>query len=77
MRFTDAYAGYSVCAPSRRTLMSGYHVGHFGDNGSMLSNKSVTVARLLQRAGYATRLIGPYPAHLPRAPKLAAPRPAA
>lgn len=61
MRFTDAYAGYSVCAPSRRTLMTGYHVGHFAPNnggGGMLSNSSVTVAKLLQQHGYATRLIG-------------------
>ena len=61
MRFTDAYAGYSVCAPSRRTLMSGYHVGHFSPNnggGGMLSNTSTTVAKLLQQHGYATRLIG-------------------
>ena len=51
IRFTDAYAGYSVCAPSRRTLMTGYHVGHFAPNnggGGMLSNSSVTVAKLLQ-----------------------------
>ena len=27
MMFTDAYAGYSVCAPSRRALMTGYHTG--------------------------------------------------
>lgn len=28
MRFTQAYAGNPVCAPSRCTLMTGYHTGH-------------------------------------------------
>src|SRR6185436_8331042 len=29
MRFTDFYAGSTVCAPSRCVLMTGYHTGHF------------------------------------------------
>ena len=28
MRFTQAYAGHNVCAPSRCTLMTGLHPGH-------------------------------------------------
>ena len=28
MRFTDFYAGSTVCAPSRCTLMTGLHTGH-------------------------------------------------
>ena len=28
MRFTNAYAGNSVCAPSRSCLMQGLHPGH-------------------------------------------------
>lgn len=60
MVFTQAYAGYSVCAPSRRTLMTGYHVGHFDNNfgGPLLSNRSVTVAHILRGGGYRTKLIG-------------------
>ena len=33
-RFTDCYAGGTVCAPSRSTLMTGYHTGH----GAVRSN---------------------------------------
>ena len=28
MRFTQAYAGSTVCAPTRGVLMTGYHTGH-------------------------------------------------
>src|SRR5512139_616198 len=28
MRFTQSYSGNPVCAPSRCTLMTGYHTGH-------------------------------------------------
>src|SRR5687767_5150364 len=28
LRFTDFYAGCTVCAPSRCVLMTGYHMGH-------------------------------------------------
>ena len=28
IRFTQAYAGNTVCAPSRSTLMTGTHMGH-------------------------------------------------
>ncbi|QDT39928.1 arylsulfatase [Stratiformator vulcanicus] len=28
MRFTDHYTGFPVCAPSRCSLMTGYHAGH-------------------------------------------------
>ena len=40
VRFTNAYAGYTVCAPSRTTLMTGFHSGHFpreGLNGEALA----------------------------------------
>ena len=29
LRFTNAYVGYTVCAPSRTTLMTGFHSGNF------------------------------------------------
>ncbi|MDE0623266.1 MAG: arylsulfatase [Bryobacterales bacterium] len=61
MRFTDAYAGFTVCAPSRSVLMTGQHTGHtrVRRNGSPgLWDEDVTVAELLNAEGYATALIG-------------------
>jgi len=61
MRFTDAYAGFTVCAPSRSVLMTGQHTGHtrVRRNGSPgLRDEDVTVAELLKAKGYATALIG-------------------
>ncbi len=61
MRFTDAYAGFTVCAPSRSVLMTGQHTGHtrVRSNGTPgLWDEDVTVAELLRERGYATALIG-------------------
>jgi arylsulfatase A-like enzyme len=66
MRFTSAYAGASVCAPSRCVLMTGLHVGHArvrgntpaADPGAALLSSDVTIARVLKDTGYTTGLIG-------------------
>ncbi len=67
LRFTDHYAGSTVCAPSRCSLMTGLHSGHAFVRGNReiqpmgqlpLPEKTVTVARLLKSAGYHTALIG-------------------
>jgi arylsulfatase A-like enzyme len=64
MRFTDFYAGSTVCAPSRCVLMTGLHLGHCTVRGNAdkerqsLKPDDVTVAELLKGAGYATALIG-------------------
>ena len=67
MRFTQFYAGSTVCAPSRSVLMTGLHTGHTrvrGNAGNLnplaqsLRPGDVTVARVLKDAGYATALIG-------------------
>ncbi|MHC5024085.1 MAG: arylsulfatase [Planctomycetota bacterium] len=73
MRFTQHYSGSPVCAPSRCTLLTGLHTGHafVRDNREMggwgpdepegqipLPSGTVTLARLLQDAGYATAAIG-------------------
>lgn len=61
MRFSQFYAGSTVCAPSRCVLMTGLHTGHCLIRGNArvpLRPQDVTVARLLKGAGYATGLIG-------------------
>ena len=61
MRFTQAYAGSTVCAPSRCTLMTGLHTGHCRVRGNKrlpLRPGDVTVAELLKAQGYATGIIG-------------------
>jgi uncharacterized sulfatase len=67
MRFTDFYAGSTVCAPSRCVLMTGRHLGHCTVRGNAprdhlerqsLTDEDVTVAELLRGAGYTTALIG-------------------
>ena len=58
MRFTDAYAGCTVCAPSRSVLMTGFHGGHTAvrSNGGAtpILPDDITVAQVLKIAGYAT-----------------------
>ncbi len=61
IRFTSCYAGSTVCAPSRCTLMTGLHTGHCRIRGNAnvpLESNDITVAKLLTSAGYATGLIG-------------------
>ena len=60
-RFTDYYAGNTVCAPSRAALMLGQHNGHnwIRGNGDIpLRPEDVTVAEVLKQAGYRTAVIG-------------------
>lgn len=66
IRFTQYYAGTTVCAPSRAALMTGMHTGHayIRGNGALpegdtpLRPQDVTVAEVLREAGYRTALIG-------------------
>ena len=61
LKFTRAYSGNAVCAPSRCVLMTGLHPGHAlrranqsKDGLLPLPAGQITVARLLHDAGYAT-----------------------
>ena len=61
VRFTQFYAGSTVCTPSRCALMTGLHTGraYLRGNGPYdLRARDVTVAELLKGAGYATALVG-------------------
>jgi len=67
MRFTQFYAGATVCAPSRSVLMTGRHHGRTRVRGNAgqnnpraqaLKTDDLTVASLLQNAGYQTALFG-------------------
>src|SRR5919106_624906 len=61
MRFTQYYAGSTVCAPSRSALMTGQHTGHTRIRGNArhpLLPEDVTVAEVLKSAAYKTALIG-------------------
>ena len=67
LRFTDFYAGSTVCAPSRAVLMTGRHTGHASVRGNAgggalsiqaLRQGERTLAHLFQDAGYATALFG-------------------
>tara|TARA_Y100000588_G_scaffold391947_1_gene502155 strand:+ start:2480 stop:3874 length:1395 start_codon:yes stop_codon:yes gene_type:complete len=73
-RFTDCYAGSTVCAPSRSVLMTGLHTGHttvrgnFGKHGVVglgggngrvpLEADDVTVAEVLKSVGYVNGMTG-------------------
>lgn len=67
MRFTQAYAGSTVCAPARCTLMTGLHTGHSyirgnkelpGEGQTPMPADTFTIADLMKQKGYATGLIG-------------------
>lgn len=66
-RFTQAYCGTSVCAPSRTSLLTGLHTGRSPVRGNWevqpegqlpLPESTVTVAQVLKSAGYATAAMG-------------------
>ncbi len=61
LRCTSVYAGTTVCAPSRCSLMTGLHTGHCvirGNDRVPLRPEDVTVAEVLKKRGYTTGIIG-------------------
>jgi len=67
MRFTQFYAGTSVCAPSRAALMTGLHTGHTAVRGNKgmepegqfpLPAGTVTISKILEQNGYTTAAFG-------------------
>lgn len=67
LRFTQHYAGSTVCAPSRSCLMTGQHTGHTPIHGNKefkpegqhpMGADALTVAEVLKDAGYTTGAFG-------------------
>ncbi|UZO82234.1 arylsulfatase [Aquimarina sp. ERC-38] len=60
IKFTNHYAGQTVCSPSRCALMTGMHMGNASvtRNGQLMNPDDVTVAELLKKADYTTGIIG-------------------
>ncbi|TXG39097.1 arylsulfatase [Seonamhaeicola maritimus] len=76
LRFTDFYAGTSVCSPSRAVLMTGMHTGHVSIRGNKglypdkydrvpLRKSEVTIGEMLQKGGYQTAMIGKWHLGIP------------
>jgi arylsulfatase A-like enzyme len=69
LKFTNFYAGTSVCSPSRAVLMTGIHTGHVSIRGNKgqhsdkwdrvpLRKTEITIAEMLKEAGYHSAMIG-------------------
>ena len=63
MRFTQFYAGCTVCAPSRSVLLTGRHMGRTVVRGNstapiVIQPHHLTLASVLKGAGYQTACIG-------------------
>lgn len=60
-KFTQFYAGSTVCAPSRASLMTGLHTGHLtvrGNGEVPLPADEKIIPQYLKEAGYTTGLFG-------------------
>jgi arylsulfatase A-like enzyme len=62
LRFTSFYAGSTICAPSRCSLMTGMNTGHAtirgNTAGAALAAEDITLAQLLQGVNYMTCVVG-------------------
>src|SRR3954465_7354680 len=61
MRFTQFYAGATVCSPSRATLMTGLHNGHGwirANDPKNIRPQDVVIPEVLKKAGYITGIVG-------------------
>jgi arylsulfatase A len=67
MIFRQFYAGTSVCAPSRSSLLTGQHTGHTYIRGNKsvqpegqhpIADSVVTIAEVLKKGGYSTAAFG-------------------
>jgi len=67
IKFTQHYAGCTVCAPSRCSLLTGLHTGHAQIRGNRevmpegqapMQPGTITIPTLLKRAGYISGMFG-------------------
>ncbi|MBD0402835.1 arylsulfatase [Flammeovirga sp. EKP202] len=67
IRFTDHYAGSSVCAPSRSALLTGQHTGHTPIRGNKevlpegqvpIPADTYSLPKMLKQEGYVTGMFG-------------------
>lgn len=67
--FLNSFCGNSICGPSRATILTGLHshTNGFMTNTNRFDSSQQTFPKLLQKAGYATAMIGKY--HLHDTPK--------
>ncbi|MEM9260723.1 MAG: arylsulfatase, partial [Bacteroidota bacterium] len=73
MRFTQHYAGSTVCAPSRASLLTGKHPGHVSVRGNqpapqLLKDQEITIAEALATVGYTSAIVGKWGVGHPPAP---------
>ena len=79
VKFTDYYAGSTVCAPTRCVLMTGVHTGHAYVRGNRevrpegqapMPADIFTIPRMLKKAGYATGMFGYWGLGAPGSPSV-------
>ncbi len=67
MKFTNVYAGSTVCSPSRESLLTGMHTGDTYIRSNYLTDEQgdltmpenkITIAEIVKKVGYRTGLIG-------------------
>jgi len=68
MRFDRCFVTNSICGPARAVILTGKysHLNGFLNNGNTFDGSQQTVAKLLQKAGYQTAVVGKW--HLKSTP---------
>lgn len=79
MLFTQHYAGSTVSAPSRGSLMTGMHTGHSQIRGNKeiapegqqpMEGDTYTIGKMMKAEGYATGLFGKWGLGYPESPSI-------